>query len=100
MDAPIILIEAAARPLLVVFILASGLVGILAIISPRVFAVVTSRGNQWIDTWRFFRTVDNPFFRRLDKWVDLDRFAVEHSRLTGFAMLAVAFTLAYAFYLG
>ena len=99
MDAIVLLIGAVAKPLLFVFILASASVGLLAVASPRRFATVTTRGNQWVDTWRFFRTVDNKFFRRLDKWIDLDRFAVSHSRLTGVAVLAGALMLGCVLYL-
>ena len=99
MDAIVMWIGAATKPLLMVFILASALVGLLAFVSPRAFAVVTARGNRWVDTWRFFRPVDNSFFRRLDKWIDLDRYAIRYARLTGLAMLAGAVTLGCVLYL-
>ena len=93
MQAVPLFLAAAVKPLLVVFIAASALIGLLALVSPRAFALVTAKGNRWIDTWRFFRLLDVKLFRKLDKWIDVDHYATGHSRLAGLALLVAAVTL-------
>ena len=90
------LLTASAEPLLLVFVSLSAAVGLLAIISPRGFAVVASTGDRWIDTWRYFRPLSFSAIRRLDRWIDVDAYALRHSRLVGLAILtgaAVFFSL-------
>lgn len=79
MESFIPLLAAAAKPLLILFVSASALVGLLALISPRTFALVVEKANCWIDT--------SKFFSLLEKRIDLDRYAVRHSRVTGILVL-------------
>jgi hypothetical protein len=86
---------AVAKPMLIVFLSTSALVGLLAMVSPRAFAAAIAKGNVWIDTWRFFPSVDNKVLRKLDRWVDLDHVAVRCGRLTGAVMFAAGAALAW-----
>lgn len=87
MDAFIALWSAAARPLLICLLSASALVGLLAVVSPRVFSRVLTAGNYSVDTHKLFRIPDWKLFRISDKWVDTDRFAVRYVRVTGIVIL-------------
>ena len=79
MEPLIPLLAAAAKPLLMLFFSLTALVGLLALISPRSFALVVEKANCWIDT--------SKFFSFLEKRIDLDHYAVRHSRVTGILVL-------------
>jgi len=71
------------------FWLAIGLltsVGFLAIISPKRFASLSTRGNRWIDTEKLLQP--------LDARIDVDRYVLPFSRLLGVAVLASVAMLA------
>lgn len=74
------------------FWLAIGLltsVGFLAIISPKRFAALSTRGNRWIDTEKLLQP--------LDARIDVDRYVLPFSRLLGVAVLASVAMLAALF---
>ena len=80
MNSYIALLAALSKPILILFLLGCALVGLLALISPRAFALVVDKGNYWIDT--------SKFFSLLERRVDIDDYAVRHSRVTGMITLA------------
>jgi hypothetical protein len=56
-------------------------VGLLAVVSPRWFAIVATQGNsQWFDTTKLLAP--------LDKRINIDAYVLRHSRLLGVAVLA------------
>jgi hypothetical protein len=68
-----------------------GVVGLLAVVNPRWFAVIVSQSNhQWIDT--------NKVLAPLDKRVNIDPYVLRHSRLLGLAVLATVALLVVRFY--
>jgi hypothetical protein len=74
------------------FWLAIGLltsVGLLAIVSPKRFAALSTRGNRWIDTEKLLQP--------LDARIDVDRYVLPFSRLLGVAVLASVAMLAALF---
>lgn len=52
-----------------------GMLGLLALASPRAFAYVAASGKTWIDVDRFLR--------KLDHRVDIDSHVLRHSRAFG-----------------
>jgi hypothetical protein len=64
-------------------------VGLLAIVSPKCFASLSTRGNRWIDTEKLLQP--------LDARIDVDRYVLPFSRLLGVAVLASVATLAALF---
>lgn len=57
----------------------SGLVGLLAIASPKAFAVVVSHGGRNVHTGE--RT-------RVSRWVDIDKYVLQHARAFGLIIVA------------
>jgi hypothetical protein len=94
MDAYITLFALVGKSVLACFVLIGALSGLLALISPRTFKLITDRCNRWIDTRKLLPIPSNRLSQTLDKWVDTDRFTVAHSRLTGAVMLVGAAVLA------
>jgi hypothetical protein len=86
---------AAAKPVLLSISGLSILMGLLAIASPRVFAEVTTRGNRCIDTGKFFGIPESSRLRALDRWIDLDGYALPYSRPIGIGMCMAASLLLY-----
>lgn len=68
-----------------------GLAGLLALISPRLFATVATSSSRWINTRRFL-----DYF---DRQVNVDRLILPHSRLLGGLVLASVAILGYVFYI-
>jgi len=60
--------------------------GLLALLSPPLFSRLAHWGSLWIDTDRFFAT--------LDRRIDIDRPVLRYSRLFGMAVLGVVVVLA------
>lgn len=67
-----------------------GAVGLLALLSPRLFTAVATWGSRWINLQRFLDC--------LDKRVDVDRLLIPHSRILGGAVLASVSVLGYVFF--
>ncbi|MDP6444348.1 MAG: hypothetical protein QGG36_28575 [Pirellulaceae bacterium] len=65
------------------------LFGLTGILAPRVFARIAAAGSIWIDTDRLWRKMEEP--------VDIDRFAIKHSRLFGLFVLLGASLLGYVY---
>jgi hypothetical protein len=95
MESLIVLFAVVVKLLLVSLLVLCALVGLIALASPRSFAAMAAFGNRWIDTWKLFKVSENSFLRRLDKWINLDGFAVRYSRAVGVAMLLVASLVGY-----
>jgi hypothetical protein len=56
-----------------------GLVGAVAVLSPRHFSRLTKCSSQWVDTDRILST--------LDRKVDIDKHVLPYSRALGMAVL-------------
>lgn len=100
MNPYITLFLAAARPLLICFVVIGALLGMLAVVSPRATTLLASKGNHWVDTRKLFHIPDNKLFRTLDKWIETDQFTLRYSRLTGIVMLVGAAILGYLCFAG
>ena len=59
-----------------------GVIGLLAVISPRAFAAVVTRGNQILSFGRE-RNTDQ-------RWLDIDKYVLEHGRLFGVIVCCTA----------
>jgi hypothetical protein len=64
-----------------------GAIGMVAILSPKCFEALASRGGRWVDT--------NKLAEVLDRRVDIDRYVLPFSRLLGAAVIASVAVLAY-----
>lgn len=64
------------------FLGAGGIVGLLAILSPRLFSRLVAVGGVWIDI--------DKLARKLDRRIDLDPYILRHSRLFGGLLLGAA----------
>ena len=58
---------------------AAGIVGVLAVISPRGFSKVVTQSSRWVDAGKLLAF--------LDKRYDIDRYVLPYSRLLGFLVL-------------
>ncbi len=66
----------------------AGCMSLVALLSPRLFAVLAALGGIWIDT--------SPFFKKLDKPINIDDLILRHCRLFGILLLVgAAITLAF-----
>ena len=72
--------------LALVFSIISGLLGMIAMVSPRLFRWLSGRSSQWIDSSRALQF--------LDKRVDIDHYFLRHARLFG-AVLVVTLAAAW-----
>lgn len=61
-------------------------IGLMALISPKKFAALSTRGNKWIDTEKLLQP--------LDKTVDVDKYVLPFSRWLGLAVLSAVVMLA------
>jgi hypothetical protein len=89
------LLAAMAKPLFLCLLGLTAVVGLIAVVSPRALTLVATAGNHWFDTWRFLPVSEKSFLRRLDRWIELDAFALRHCRALGCAVLVGATLLAY-----
>ncbi len=62
------------------------LVGLVALVSPRVFRTLAVRSNQWVDTDRVLAC--------LDRRVDIDHHVLPFARPLGFAVLTAVAVIA------
>ncbi len=69
-----------------VFSIISGLLGMIAMVSPRLFRWLSGRSSQWIDSSRAVQF--------LDKRIDIDHYVLRHARLFG-AVLVVTLSAAW-----
>jgi diguanylate cyclase (GGDEF)-like protein len=71
-----------AWPIIIVsFLGLSGIVGLLALVSPKMFAVVAESGGMWIATPKTVAVVESP--------IDIDQFVIRNSRQFGALVLMV-----------
>ncbi|MEX2560425.1 MAG: hypothetical protein WD403_10950 [Pirellulales bacterium] len=68
------------KPVLWSLVAISGLLGLIAVISPRCFRILATQGSQWVDT--------NRLLACLDKRFDIDCYVLPHARLLGAVVLA------------
>ena len=90
MDSYIAMALAIAKPLLISAVTIGALLGLLALIRPKAFAMMVAKGNYWVDTRKLLRIPDIKLFQVADKWIDTDRYTLRYSRLTGMVMLVGA----------
>ncbi len=62
-------------------------VSLIAIVSPRRFAMLATRSGRWVDT--------NKIVEVFDKRIDIDQYVLPFSRLLGIAVLASLAVLSY-----
>lgn len=65
---------------------AVGLVGLVAVVSPRGFAAMSLRSGQWIDSEKILEKLDQRF--------DVDQYVLPYSRTLGCFVLASVVVLA------
>ena len=73
-------------PLLALF----GVLGVVAVVSPRHFEKLATRSSKWVDT--------SQLATALDKTVDVDQHVLRHGRLFGLLVLLASLVLAYCYY--
>lgn len=72
------------------FLLASaGLLGLVALASPKTFRSLAQFGGQWLDS--------SKLFAHLDKRIDVDRVVLPYSRALGAAVIATVAILCLRF---
>ena len=69
---------------------AIGLLGLLAVLSPKTFESIASTSSRWVNTEKLVAV--------LDKRVDVDSVVLKHSRLFGFVVLVSVLFLAYLYW--
>ena len=74
-----------------VFLSLCGLMGLLALLSPRWFSRIATYTGQWIDSAKALAA--------FDKRVDIDQYALRHSRILG-TLVVVSVSLLGYLYLG
>jgi hypothetical protein len=74
------LVERAWEPCSWVLLATAGVVGLVALVSPKTFQHVAEIGFLWVDS--------SKVLARLDKPTHLDRLVLPHSRLLGASVLA------------
>ncbi len=65
----------------------AGVIGLVAVVSPKTFQCVAEFGGAWFDS--------SKMLERLDKPIDVDRIVLPHSRLLGAAVLAAVAMLCF-----
>ena len=62
-----------------------GLIGLVAVLSPRCFSALAVRSNHWVDTAKLLACLDRP--------IDIDRHVLPFSRALGIAVIAAVCTM-------
>ena len=75
------------EPVIWFLLAAVGAIGVLAIVSPRLFGAISTQGGKWIDSSKFFAI--------FDKRIDVDGPVLRHSRVLGVAVVASVLFLGY-----
>jgi len=65
----------------------AGLLGLLAVVSPRLFQKLAGQTDRWVDSTRALEC--------LDRRVDIDTYVLPRSRLLGVAVIASVAVLSY-----
>ena len=64
-------------------------IGLLAIVSPRHFSMITNRSSTWVDTDKLLATLDTR--------VDIDKYVLPFSRILGASVLVAVGIIAFLF---
>ena len=80
MNSTLILVERIWEPCSWILLASTGVIGLVALVSPKTFQRVAEFGGAWFDSGKMLAKLDKP--------IDLDRLVVPHSRLLGAAVLA------------
>lgn len=75
------------EPVFLTVLVISGLLGLLALVSPRIFARLSTSASQWVDAGRALAF--------LDRRIDIDEYILPRSRLLGAAVVASVIVLAF-----
>lgn len=80
-----------AWPIIVLSLLGfSGAVGLLALVSPKMFAVVAETGGLWVASSKTLTVLDSP--------IDIDKFVIRNSRQFGaLVLMVVCYLLLFSF---
>lgn len=70
-----------------ILLASSGLLGLVALLSPQTFERIAAYGSRWIDS--------NKVLERLDRPIDVDQWMLPHSRKLGAAVLVAVAILAF-----
>ena len=62
------------------------LLGVLALLSPRLFSRISTAGSRWVDT--------SKLVEQLDRRYDVDQYVLPHSRVLGALVVASVAVLA------
>ena len=63
-----------------------GLLGLIAVVSPRLFKTIAGKCSHWVESENFLKILDKQF--------DLDQRILPHSRLLGVAVIAAVSVMA------
>jgi len=80
-------VQLAWEPIALALLAFAGLLGLLAVVSPRLFQKLAGQTDRWVDT--------NRALECLDRKVDIDAYVLPRSRLLGVAVLASVAVLSY-----
>ena len=75
------------QPLCISLMALSGLIGLIAVLSPKHFRFIATFSGRWVSTDRFLRWIDTR--------VDIDHWFLGHSRLFGAVLLVAIGVVAY-----
>ena len=74
-------------PICWILLASSGILGLVALLSPKTFERIAIFGSRWIDS--------RKIIERLDKPIDVDRHLLAHSRKFGTAVLVAVAILGF-----
>ena len=80
MNSTLILVERIWEPCSWILLASTGVIGLVALVSPKTFQRVAQIGGTWFDSGKMLAQLDKP--------IDLDRLVLPHSRLLGAVVLA------------
>lgn len=75
------------EPIALALLACAGLLGLLAIVSPRLFQKLAGQTDRWVDS--------NRALECLDRKVDIDSYILPRSRILGVAVLVSVAVLSY-----
>ena len=73
-------LPAVLQPVCWLLLAFAGAAGVVALASPRLFAILSTNGSRWVDTQKLLQV--------LDKRVDLDACVLPYSRVLGGLVIA------------
>jgi hypothetical protein len=83
-------IQSTVVPILGIALAVVGLCGVIALVSPRSFAVLAGRGNRWIDT--------ASLLAKLETRVEVDARVLPFSRILGATTIIAVVFLSFVLY--